>query len=330
MAKLSVIIPFVQEWPMNVFTIRNIAEELRDRVDFEIIAVDNWCDQVQKQYPDRENDRSSAHLKALMRGHKWLKLLEYKDKLSHWQAKNLGVKHSTGKWLFFCDAHCIVSRDSLYNMFQYVSKDWCSMTVERKEDEKALPMNPMFGSIHLPLTYHIMEYHSLTYKLSGDWQKGGDLGYSFTPFRPEIGGNSPVYRVPAMSTCGMMISRQLYDYFGGWPKELGIYGGGENFINFVLAVLGKEKLIFKAPPLCHHGDKRGYHYLYDDFTRNRVIANYMFGGKKWALRFAENRKGDKNANMAIYQDVITKCAKHRELIKSRQTITIEDWIKEWS
>jgi len=77
MTELSVIIPFVQEWPLNMFTIRNIAEELRDRVDFEIIAIDNWCNQIQKQ--GQENDRSYDQLMAVKRGHPWLKVLQYKD-----------------------------------------------------------------------------------------------------------------------------------------------------------------------------------------------------------------------------------------------------------
>jgi glycosyltransferase involved in cell wall biosynthesis len=49
MAELSVIIPFCNEYPQILFTIQSIAQELRDRVDFEIIAVNNYCDEVEKQ-----------------------------------------------------------------------------------------------------------------------------------------------------------------------------------------------------------------------------------------------------------------------------------------
>jgi hypothetical protein len=45
--KLSVIVPFVNEWPQLVFTLGSIAEELRDRVNFEIIAIDNWCKEAE-------------------------------------------------------------------------------------------------------------------------------------------------------------------------------------------------------------------------------------------------------------------------------------------
>ena len=309
MTELSIIVPYVQEWPTIVFTIRNLAEELRDRADFEIMAVDNYCDQVAMQHKvqDVENDRAGAQLAAVQRGHKWLKPLRYKDKLSHWQAKNLGVQNSTGKYLFFADAHCVVSRDTIYNMLQYIKT-----------------RDPLEGTLHPPLTYHIMEYHKLIYKLRVNLE-AGDVYYSFTPFRP----SDKPYEVPCMSTCGMMMSRELYDYIGGWPTELGIYGGGESFINYTLAVLGKKKQIFPPNPLCHHGDKRGYHYIGDDFTRNICIATYIFGGKELALTLMRNRKGDQGVLMSIYQDVIKKCEPHRELIKSKQEMTIQEWLRMW-
>jgi len=310
MAELSVIIPFVREWPTIVFTVRNIAEELRDRVDFEIITVDNFCKQVEDQIEGVTNDRAGDQLKGVMRGHKWLKAIDYKDRLSHWQAKNAAVKVSTGKFLYFCDSHCIISRDSLFNMFNYYK--------EHHEE--------MQGTIHLPLTYHIMEYHQLVYKLVADLP-AGNMHYSFTPYRPP--SKNPIYEVPCMSACGVLISRELYNSTGGWPTELGIYGGGENFLNFTLSVLGKKKYIFTNPPLCHHGDNRGYHWYGDDYTRNRCIATYIFGGKEFALRFMQNRKGDQRALMDIYNNVIERCKTHRELIKSKQIISIEDWIKKW-
>ena len=67
MADLSVIIPFVNEYPQVMFTIRNIAEELRDRVDFEIIAVNNYCDEVKAQ--NREEDKGGISIAACQKGH---------------------------------------------------------------------------------------------------------------------------------------------------------------------------------------------------------------------------------------------------------------------
>lgn len=306
MSKLSIICPFVNEFPQLMFTVQAMAQDLIGRVDFELIAINNYCEEVKAQ--GREEDKGGETIKACQRGNSWLKYLEYKDKLSHWQSKNLGVKHSAGDILWFVDAHCAIARNSLFDMFNYY--------VEHKDE--------LNGSIHLPLTYKILEWHRLIYKLGGEPEKG-DLHYSFTGYRD---AEEP-YEVPCMSTCGMMISRELYDYFGGWPVELGIYGGGENFINYTLAVLGKKKWIMPGGTLFHHGEKRGYHWNGDDMIRNRFIANYMFGGDKWLSLMRDNRKGKKIVLQSIYEDVKATCKEHREIIKSRQAITIENWLDKW-
>ncbi|MBU2052599.1 glycosyltransferase [Patescibacteria group bacterium] len=303
---LSVIVPFCNEYPQVLFTIQSIAQELKGRADFEILAVDNYCDDVAAQ--GRENDKGGDAIAACTKGNPWLKYLKYTEKLSHWQAKNYGVKQAAGDVLWFCDAHCVVSRDSLWPMYEYYKNHH----------------NRLNGTLHLPLTYKILEWHSLIYKLLNEIDHGS-LEYRFTPFRPAV---SP-YRVPCMSTCGMMMTREIYDKLGGWPAELGIYGGGEHFINFTLAVLGRTVNIFPAGPLFHHGEKRGYEWNYDDYTRNRTIATYVFGGQALAERFIAHRKGDKVVLRGILSDVIIKCAAHRRHIKHLQKMSIEHWLTQF-
>lgn len=303
MIKLSVIVPFCNEYPQVLFTIQSIAQELRDRVDFEIIAINNYCQEVKDQ--KREEDKGYEALLASQRGNPWLKVLKYDEKLSHWQAKNLGVRESTGKFLWFCDAHCIVSRDSLFNMFLYYRDHYRDLN----------------GTLHLPLTYKILEWHRLIYKLVANLETG-EIHYSFTPYRP---ADTP-YEVPCMSTCGMMMTRELYDYVGGWPVELGIYGGGENFLNFTLAILGKTVNIFPVEPLFHHGEKRGYHWNGDDYTRNRTIASYMFGDEELAARFIAHRRGDRAILQRILNDVLEKTRSHRKMIAAKQKFSINEWL----
>jgi len=43
----------------------------------------------------------------------------------------------------------------------------------------------------------------------------------------------------------------------------------------------------------------------------------------------DNRKGKKEVLQNIYENVKATCKKHRELIKSRQAITIEEWLNKW-
>jgi len=130
-----------------------------------------------------------------------------------------------------------------------------------------------------------------------------------------------------MSSCGMMMTRELYKEVGGWPEELGVYGGGENFMNFTLSVMGKKKWVCYTGPLYHHGEKRGYKFNPPDYERNRIIATYLFGGGVLAGRFVANRQTypSKRQLWAYLHEIRDKCAGHREWIKERQVTTIEEW-----
>ena len=295
-AKLSVIIPYVNEYPQNVFTVASIHESLIN-IDHEIIVINNTG-----------TDKGYEYFNAHASGQKWLTSLNYPDKLSHWQAKNYGVSKSDGDVLFFCDAHCIVGANSLESMYDYYRKN---------KDE-------LHGTIHLPLSYTILEWRKLIYKLVANAEEG-TAHYTFSSFR-----ESPEpYEVPCMSTCGMMITRDIYNSLGGWPIELGIYGGGENFINFSLAVMGMKKWIYPNGILRHHGEKRGYSWNYGDYHRNRMIATYCFGGKDWLNRYAKTMSSKIPNIDKVTQDIIEKVTSHRLLIKKQQTCTIDDWLSNY-
>ena len=49
MKDLSIIIPYANEYPMVIFTIRALIEELKHKIDFEVIAIDNYCDELEQQ-----------------------------------------------------------------------------------------------------------------------------------------------------------------------------------------------------------------------------------------------------------------------------------------
>ena len=81
----------------------------------------------------------------------------------------------------------------------------------------------------------------LIYKPKLDLEKGA-LHYSFSRYRRPSDGKP--YKVPCMSTCGMLMSRKIMvDELQMWPQELGIYGGGENFINYTIYSVEDAKLV---------------------------------------------------------------------------------------
>jgi len=317
MPKLSCIIPFAQEHPQAAFTVHALYLELRDRCDFEIIAIDNTCPELEHQLLTEKNlqpDAGGKYLASFASGKRpWYKYLEYKDKLSHWQAKNLGVENSTGDVLFFCDAHCLPSQGSIVPAFNYYLDNFID------------------GTLHMPLSYFMdTPGNELMYKLHIE-PETAVVHYKFTKYRTQHPGDPGHLRVPCMSTCGMMMRRSLYDEIGGWPRELGIYGGGENFINFTLAILGKSINVFHSQPLYHYAAPRGYHWNYDDFHRNRTISTYIYGGRDMALKYCMNIKGGLPQKTAIWNSVDQAMSvwKHRKMIEAKQVISIEDWIKQW-
>lgn len=307
-AELSIIIPFVNEYPQLIFTLRAVAEELKGRVDFEIIAIDNFVPSVERD--GHGNDKGFKELEACLPGNPWLKLYSYGMRLSHWQAKRLGVEVASGKFLLFLDAHVMPGRNSIYNMFSYY-RDYHSI---------------INGSIHLPLTYKILEWRKLIYRLDADLSLG-KVGYTFTPYRDS---DEPYY-VPCMSTCGMLITREIYESIGGFPKRLGSYGGGEQFFNFSLAVTGRNVCIFPGEPLYHHGDKRGYSIRSLDVATNMAIATYLFGGTDLLKLYLANVK--QFSSEIKKEQALTKikiqCGEQRQLIRSRQKFSIHAWIEKW-
>ena len=353
MGKLSVIIPYVLEWPLPAFTVRSIIEDLNGRIDYEIILIDNYCDAVMKQQVNRvyndfdiscgnftkkevpvvkhllksgkpeseikailfemvKNDRTNEQFKYMQKYMPCLKVLQYDKTLSHWQAKNLAIKESTGDILCFIDAHCMLGRDALYDMFYYYEGNHKTLN----------------GSIHLPLSYHIIEQKKLAYKLVSRPEESV-VEYSFTTYAPK---GQDVYEVPCMSTCGMMITKKmLIDDIGGWPTELGIYGGGENFLNFTMSVLGFKKWVKAGNALHHHGDTRKYSWDFNNHLRNKTIANYIFGGREFVINFMDHSKGGTEQKLLILDDVLTNKSinEHHDFIQANKVISIEEWAKKY-
>ena len=348
---VSVIMPYCQEWPQIAFTIRAVHEELRD-IPHEIIAVDNFCAQALDQMHnvwkktgvpkyideghDRPNDKtkeppplewfsdllgerleafSESRLKLRL---PWLKWVRYADKLSHWNAKNRGVAISRGRLLLFLDAHVVPSRGSLSNMAAVY-------------DDCTSEHGPC--SLHLPLTYHILEEHRLIYKLVHNPDRG-EIHYSFTGYPLSWDAAAAYHEVPCMSCCGVMISREVYRALGGWPTAMGIYGGGENFLNFTMAVLGMKHFIKAGAPLHHYATHRGrgYHYEWGDHKRNQAAAAYMYGDREKLIEYCLRHPNYSRVPQffdTLIEFIPSVCSEHRTYIKQQQKLEIDQWLARW-
>jgi hypothetical protein len=266
--------------------------------------------------PDQWNkniipDKSWETIKDSVKLMPGLRVMEYRDHLSHWVCKRRAVESSKADFFLFLDAHVIPGRDCLFNQYEYYR-------VHHEE---------MNGSIHVPLTYHIIENHLLQYEMVKELNLGW-LGYRFTGYRH---GDGKPYPVPCHSTCGCMISRKIYERFGGWPEIMQAYGGGENLFNYVLSILGMNKWLIPGQPLYHDGAPRGYSYNWEGLLVNRFIAMYMIGGQSLSDLYRINQKGSqeeiaKISEKALFNPEVIAQRKH---IESQQVIDIHTWVNQW-
>ena len=349
--ELSVIIPFANEMPTVAFTVQALIEELEGFCDYEIILVDNLsADHCTVTIP---NETAIVEGKNyLLPGHEMPELYKqdrtypayqrnyfykngntistwffrkgkvryeiFDEKLGHWNAKNHGIKVSTGKYLFFLDAHCIMKRDSVRKMLEFLRN----------------PPEEKIGGVHAYINY-MLDSKCLEYKVQRKF-----FGYQFCSHQNDIeernGKRVPhfktkPYKVCVMSTCGMMCPRTTIEELGGWNPELGIYGGGESYINWKQSTCGYPHWILPQAWCWHYADKRGYSWNWVDYTRNSFIAAYCVGGEKWLQQQIDARahKSTPSVLEELGQNVITTCKADRDFIESKQVMTFDEYIEMW-
>jgi glycosyltransferase involved in cell wall biosynthesis len=330
---LSIIIPFAGEYPQILYTVASIHEELRDRgIEYQIICIDNDCpewrsqleinaapesDAFVNQIDVKENrSRSNIALSAVAKHEPWLQVLTYSERLSHWQAKNVGVKATDSDYLWFCDAHCVVQRGQLYRMFDFYRHNY----------------HTLGGIIHFANSYKLLEGHGLGYKLVDEMDEKGFLGYTLSRnWSKRVG----VIEVPCASSCGMMLSREIVndlknDQTGDlWPQRYS-YSGGEHFMNFAPVVMGYKHWLWLHGFLRHQGDKRDYHYTHWGMAWNRAAAVYVWGGEDMLIRYVETGGGvrpDKQKEMIT--QVVEHCQPWRDKVKDRTVVDIQEWVSKW-
>jgi len=245
-----------------------------------------------------------------------VKYLQYDDKQGHWNAKNHGIANSKGKFLFFVDAHCIMKRDSLRHMIEFLRN----------------PPEEKIGGVHAYINY-MLDARCLEYRP----QKDKFFGYQFCSAQKEeffedgqrlLRPPTKPYKVCVMSTCGMMCPRTVIEELGGWHPEFGIYCGGEGYMNFKQSTCGYHHWIHPQAQCWHWAEKRGYQWNHGDYVRNEQIAAYVCGGER-ALEFCIKGRKSTDGVKAIAEDVRAKCAGEQAFVESRQVEGLEEYFDRW-
>jgi glycosyltransferase involved in cell wall biosynthesis len=336
---VSVIIPFCNEGQNVVFTVQSLLEEMNGDFTSEIILVDNQSDwfidcSVKNERMANEPDRPyTIRSRAFFQGppgsrrdgaiiNTWffrtgrVKYFQYDDKQGHWNAKNYGIEKSSGKYLLFLDAHCVMSKGSVGKMLAFLQH----------------PPEPRIGGVHAYINY-MLDSRSLEYRP----QPNKFFGYQFCTHQQEeyfekgkrkLRFPTKPYKVCVMSTCGMMCPRTVLEELGGWHPEFGIYCGGEGYMNFKQSTCGYHHWIHPEAICWHWAEKRGYVWNHSDFVRNEMIAAYVVGGEE-ALQYCVEGRGGSDAIKRLAEDVKAKCKDEREFIASRQVESLQQYFTRW-
>jgi glycosyltransferase involved in cell wall biosynthesis len=291
----SAIISASNEWPKVAFTVQSIMCELDDYCDYEIIVVDNLStDQTERHFTNIREPK--------------IKYIQYKDKQSHWCAKNAGIKAAKGKNLFFIDAHCIIGRDALRNQIEFLEN-----------------FKGNIGGVHCL-------HNTITMRKPYEYElKTGKFSYRFMTSQTLWNHKIDPYEVGVMTTCGMMCKADIFKELGGWNPEFGVRVGGEAYMNFKHSTCGYPHYIHPKSQYFHMKTDYKYPRRYNDVIRNYFIAAYTTGGLEWldSTSAQYEHKIAKGKRQAIYQDVIAKCTPDMEFIKSKQKMSLTDYFKRW-
>lgn len=297
----SVVITTCNEYPKVCFTVQSVMNELEGYCDYEILVVDNLS-----------TDDTKGHFAGL-RQHR-IKYLPYTTKQSHWCAKNHGIENSKGKYVFFLDAHCIIGRDSIRNMIEFLNQ-------KEQVGEK-------IGAVHC---YHnvMLMWQPKEYEL-----KFGKLAYRFMTGQCILTNKTEPYQIGVATTDGMMVPRKVFNELGAWHPEFGIRAGGEAYMNFKHSTCGYPHFMHPKANFYHFKARRyGYHPVYTDWARNNFICGYTIGGEEWLdnvyKTYVGKRKITKETGDLFYADVKEKCKEEMEFIKSKQVISLTDYFKKW-
>lgn len=318
--KLSIIIPFVNEYPQIMFTLQSILNDA-EGLDVEIICVNNFV--LGDDPHNYKQDKGYDEIKKVCAFDGRIKVFNFNAKLSHWNAKNFGVVNSSGDWILFLDAHVILKAGTIPTLYNKILED------------------PTFnGSYHLPLSYlNALPTDNRIYRALYN-KNLGVAHYTFEAIDIQqtfLNKGFTELEVPCMSSCGMAMRKGFFtNVIREFPEALGIYGGGENFVNYVIGVLGYKKIILLEGLVQHYADRRGYQFGYADWLKNRFIAVYLAGGEEWLYACVEwsktaKRKISYRATRILLESVLfdDTLVARRNYIASEQKMDLAEYFNTW-
>lgn len=298
--KLSVVIPTRNEFTNLKFTVQSLIDTLDPAMDddYEIICGFNLADNKDFEY----------FAKLWWTGAGRVKVLRYDEGPSCWQTRQRCAEKAQGDYIFWCDSHVIVRGDDLVRAIKW-HEGW--------KGTLKFGLNYMLDAPFRTL----YQYKWRPEKFWGDWSR-------------EL-PSPPDYRIMASGTHGL-IDRDVFFDIGGLHSALGIYGGGEPYLDFKTHMFGYEIRCKPEFQVWHLAEKRGYSWNQQDFWRNFMIASYAIGGDEaleplYATYFEKCKDNDDwLANLYKLKDEAIMLASHdRQWIEQNASISYQQVLREF-
>lgn len=266
---VSVVIPARNEFPNLVHTLYSIWHSWESGggkpSEIEIIIVDNGSND--DEYDRRATKGTTSYLEG--RGAYWARSIKIlRDPIcGNHSARNKGAKMASGKYVFFSDAHMAYKPGVFHLLMQAV-------------DESG-------GIVHCPISW-MGAYPS--------WQNNGSphgIGFQYTikigdefrgTWNPSCLDYDKWWYIPALGHCSLMVNREQFLKFGGYPKVHRTYGGGEVYVNFKWWMMGSSVAVHPRAVGYHLASGRGYSYLHDDYKQNVLGVTWALGADEWQER----------------------------------------------
>ncbi len=293
---VSVVIPFCNESQNALWTVQGFVNQFMGYCPFEIILVSNKSD--------------PEHIEKFSRWTKlpWFNLVEYNNTQSGWQARNLGASLAKGKYILFADAH-IYPKDGAFQGL-----------VESHEGWK--------GIAHCPLCYFYdptrpnYGYVWQPYKFWGRWTR-------LVP-RSETGD------VPLSGASTLLIDRDVFEEVHGFHPALGIYGGGETYLDLKVQMFGYKVRMAVDHHIYHLTETRGYRWNNENFRFNKMLAAFTIGGEKYLepvfdhfMKVDEKRPQYQEHTIKNRGQAIVLGASDREWTEANAEFTLDEVISTW-
>lgn len=300
MTKISVIIPSRNEIQNLVWTLQAAQAEFHGHYDYELIPVLNL--------PTEEDvERITRYDNPRGLGEK-LKILIYDVSPSCWQARNYGASMADGDYLLFLDSH-VYPRDNAFRRLVEFHEGWK-------------------GVAHCPLNYWLDPDRT---NYGYVWQPQKFWG-RWTRQKPSDSKGS----VPLSGTSSSLIDRDVFEEIKGIHPALGIYGGGEPYIDLKVQMFGYDVRVAVDCELFHLTETRGYSWNKHDLRRNFMIAAYAIGGKKYYDRvyqhYWDDCRGVKKWEDAFQEsadEAIEFAEEDRQFIANHAKFTLDEVVTMW-